>query len=857
MIGETLGQYRIDARLGSGGMGVVYRAHDERLHRQVAIKIVGVDGGGPSTPEDHARLLAEARASSALNHPHICTVYEVGESHGRAFIVMEYVEGKPLSQMVPHAGLPSDTVARYGAQIADALGHAHQRGVIHRDLKTANIVISAQDVPKVLDFGLAGRIEPRDNDTATRSSDVVEGSVLAGTLPYLPPEVLLGQPADARSDIWSLGVVLYEIATGHLPFEGRNQFDLTAAILRAPPQPFPSHVPPTLRTVVMRCLAKEPTQRYQHAGEVRAALEAIRSDITGVTAVRASRGNRPLIIAGAVILIASAATALMLLMNRRSDWESVAGRRLNRILSSEDPTSDPVLSPDGGMLCYVLHAADGRRDLYAGRVAGGARIPLTDDDAIEGTPRFSPDGEQVAFTRRTGADAIPEVRIVPSLGGDVVATIARSAFPSWSPDGRRLAYVREAEGGSATELVVSAVDGTAATVVLPADSLYPFLRYPAWSPDGAELAVVRGTGGVAGEIWLVPVQGGKPRRLLDEPATIFSDYPSFTPDGRGIVHSSNRGGATNVWVVSVAGGVPQQLTTGPGPDESPSVAKDGSIAFVNSRWRNLLRAHDQLSGASRTLVTHSPYLWAPAVSPDGREIAFSRSEVDGAWQVWSVPMEGGAARRLTSGEGGAVYPRWAPDAAFILFHSWSAPRRIGRVPRNGGPVAWLSFGSDGRDAFADISPDGRLVAFTRADAETERVYLAELSGGASRPVTSASGSVPKWSPDGLRIVFSGNRSFSGGIFTIRPDGTEQRQISREGGWPVWWPDGKQIGYIAVDAKGNQEIRVVPADGGTPRPLTEIRMVGTNHPFAVAPDGRTIVVATAEHISDEIWVLQRK
>ena len=857
MIGETLGHYTIDARLGEGGMGVVYRAHDSRLQRTVAIKLIGGSATGSSAAE-HARLLDEARAVSALNHPNICTVFEVGEVEGRAYIAMEYVEGQPLSQNVPHGGLPIETVVRYGTQIADALAHAHTRGVIHRDLKTANIVISGQGSAKVLDFGLARRIEVRGGDEATKSIELAESSVLLGTLAYVAPEVLLGQAADVRSDIWALGVVLYEISTGELPFKGRNEFDLTAGILRAPVQPFDQHVPPILRAIILRCLAKEPAQRYQHAGEVRAALEAIQSDLTTVPRVahRPFPGRHVALATGGVLLTVAIAAAWMLWPRRAGPWERTSAEGvLTRIVSSDDRTFDPTLSPDGGMLAYVAQSADGRVDLYTGRVRGGARVRLTNDDALEQTPHFSPDGEHIAFTRRGGTNAVPEIRIIPALGGDISGSVPRAAFPAWSPDGRQLVYVRRGE--KEEELTISAPDGSNPRVIMRGDSSYPFLRHPAWSPDGRDIAIVRGTGGVAGEIWLVPAGGGVPKRAIDEPASVASDTPIYTADGRGLVHSSNRGGATNIWFLPLGGGAPVRLTTGSGPDESPAVAADGAIAFVNSRWRNTLEAHDLSRGSARTLFTHTPFVWGPSVSPDGREVAFSRGEVDGTWHIWAVPFDGGAARQLTSGDAGEVYPRWAPDGSYVLFNTWSAPRRLGRVPSHGGAPTMLSFSGEGAASFADISPDGRRIAFSRAEPQGERIYVAPASGGDPQLLTSSPGAIPRWSPDGSLIAFSANRGYTGGIFLIHADGSGERRVSVEGGWPVWWPDGRRIGYLAVGANGNQEILVWSLDGSSLQTLSAIKLVGTNHPFAITRDGRTVVVSNAVHVSDEIWLLEPK
>src|SRR5262245_34793870 len=276
MIGQTLGHYRIDAELGSGGMGVVYRAHDTTLGRTVAIKLVGDRFAGEPTARE--RLMREARTASALNHPHICTIYEVGEADGQVYVVMEHVEGQPLNAG-PSVPRTTETVVRYGIQIADALAHAHQRSIVHRDLKTANVMVTPEGRTKVLDFGLAKRLAGEDlADDTTRSNDsLTEPGQIAGTLHYLAPEVLRGHPADKRADVWSLGVLLYELAAGDMPFRGKTRFEVTHAILGQEPHPLPAGVPGPLRSVILRCLAKEPAQRYQGAGEVRAALDAVES----------------------------------------------------------------------------------------------------------------------------------------------------------------------------------------------------------------------------------------------------------------------------------------------------------------------------------------------------------------------------------------------------------------------------------------------------------------------------------------------------------------------------------------------------------------------------------------------------
>lgn len=276
MIGRKLGNYHVTAKIGEGGMGVVYRAYDEVLHRDVAVKVLRKESGLHAATKD--RLLQEARASSALAHPHICTIYEVGEAEGELYVVMELLEGKTLRDLCDQTGLSPDSVVRYGAQIANALARAHGRGIVHRDLKSANIVITSDGLAKILDFGLAKRSATGTFDDATRSLASIENaSSVSGTLSYMAPELLRGEPADYRSDLWAFGVMLYEAACGRLPFAGRTGFEISSAIMREVPTALGPPIPPALWAIIQRCLAKDPAQRYQRASEIQAALEAVQS----------------------------------------------------------------------------------------------------------------------------------------------------------------------------------------------------------------------------------------------------------------------------------------------------------------------------------------------------------------------------------------------------------------------------------------------------------------------------------------------------------------------------------------------------------------------------------------------------
>ncbi len=302
----VVGKYRVIKELGRGGMGVVHKATDVKLKRTIAVKFLSPDLLGE--PDHPTRFLREAQMASALNHPHICTIYEIGEEDGVPFIAMEYVPGRPLSEITHSESLPASQVVRYGLQIAGALEYAHGQGIIHRDLKTANVMITPEGQVKILDFGLAKRLGNTTlGETADSQRSITEAGSFLGTMPYAPPEVLRGEAADARSDIWAAGVMLYEMAAGRLPFEGRTGFELTSAILRDPPAPLPSGVPIGLRSVILRCLEKDTSKRFQRAGEVRAALETLETDdMAGspASATHGRRGRRKAIVMSAILIAA-------------------------------------------------------------------------------------------------------------------------------------------------------------------------------------------------------------------------------------------------------------------------------------------------------------------------------------------------------------------------------------------------------------------------------------------------------------------------------------------------------------------------------------------------------------------------
>ncbi len=863
MIGKQFAHYVVLGQAGAGAMGVVYRARDEKLQRDVALKLPAE--GAVLTAEVRAKWLAEARAASALNHPNICTIYEVGECEGQPYIAMEYLAGAPLNERIPDGGQPTETVLEYGAQMASALEHAHTNGVLHRDLKPANVRLTNSGQLKVLDFGLAMSAKGRGLEGET-DSNAGESGAAPGTLMYMAPEVLGGTPPDVRADIWALGVVLYEMASATYPFRGKTTFGLGSAILREAPLALPMHVPPGLRAIILHCLAKQPEQRYQRASEVKAALEALHSNGGAVAAAAdpyrsrapAARGNshRYWWMVGG--LLAAIAAVIYFVPGAKPRVAAPApGGKLRLLLSTESNIAGPAISPDGKMFAYV-EKGENSDDVYVGRVAGGERVKLTKDVSRKGEPAFSPDGEKIAFARSVAEEAANEVCTIATFGGEIVPVAQGGSMPTWSPEGTRLTFVTR-KPGEPEALAIASLDGTELRTILAGDAVYPFLGRPAWSPDGKWIAVARSRGGNSREVWLVPVNGAGARQMTEGVGGVSSDTPVFSADGRGVVFRSNRGGAWNLWYQELGGRGATQLTTGPGPDSTPSVARDGTIAFLNSRTRTVLLLYELATGQSRTILRDTAIFWGPAFSPDGAEVAYARGEPDGSWHLWTVTTAGREARQLTSGKVPEIYARYAPDGREIYYSTWGPePLTIGRVARKGGPTRALEPNATTSDSYADISPDGNWLVFARTENKVSHVYVRLADGtGEARRVVASPGTVPRWSPDGKWIAFSPDRGFVGGVLVVRPDGSGLKRVAERGGWSVWWPGGEKIGMQTVGPEGNTEITVVTLATGEKKVLPRLQFSGVNYPFDVSRDGKWLVTTNSQHESDEIWLLERE
>ena len=815
--GSLAGPYEIMSTLGSGGMGTVYLARDRRLGRRVALKVLHDSAGGSA----RARLLHEARAASALNHPHICQVYDVGEQDGWPWIAMEYVDGPPLEQTIPAGGFDPDEALRIAIQIADALAEAHAHGIVHRDLKSANVVCDREGRARILDFGIAARLPREVAEQVTRTQGVIEEQgTLVGTLPYMAPEVLKGTRADERSDLWSLGVLLHEMLAGARPFRGDTALALASAIIEQSPPPLPASAPPGVAAAVSRLLAKNPAERYRSAAEARATFEALRAGL--VSTGRPVRRTPGLWIGGAlatVVVVASlawiwfaSAAALSLSEHRLL---SVSGRA----------ERSPALSPDGSQLAFVAADEQGVSQVFVRNLTADKAVQITFGDRPASRPRWRSSGDQIVYAAGGG------LWRVPPLGGEPTRLVERGTNPNFSRKGARMVYERD------LQIWTAAADGSDAGPVpgVPR-KYYSIASGPAFSPDGQWIAYFRPEKGPNGDLWVVPAAGGTPRQLTHDLRE--GGWPVWTADGKWIVVSSARAGSRTLWQVPVEGGDPLPLTTGAGEDDEPDLAADGSrIVYSNVRHRWKLRIRDLATGDERELLERRSELLFPLFSPDGRHLTFF-GRADYGVAISTMAADGTGLRQLTAGRELNHQPRWGHDGAHIYFYQAAPDSSFRRIPAVGGASTAFRDWSWEIQNSAFFDPTGRLIAYTRnrpLDTPTggsEALVIHDIETGQDRVLPGEHSHLGRWSPDGRELAVWRH---DGNVWRCEVERGVCRLVT-QGTLPVWSGNAQRI-YVMRGSVDATEVWSVDRDGGDSRleaPLGSFRSL--DRYFDVSRDG---------------------
>jgi Tol biopolymer transport system component len=842
-------------------MGEVYRARDTRLGRTVAIKILPAELSG--SPGFRERFAREARAVSAVEHPHICALYDVGTADDVDFLVMQYVEGETLAGRLRGGPIPLREALHLARQVASGLEAAHERGVLHRDLKPSNIQVTPDGNAKILDFGLARSLltaPPGEGPEDSTVTALTEARAVVGTVGYMSPEQTLGGAVDRRSDIWSFGCVLFEMLSGRRTFEGGTVTQVLASAVGREPDwtVLPEGTPRRVRDLLRRCLQKEPARRLRDIGDARLELEDAEAEPPPEP--EAGRGTAPrrrsLLLAWGVAGVA-AILALASLLTRLPGTGGGSAMRFSAVTTFSGVETQPALSPDGRSVVFVSNHG-GQWDVYVGLVAGGNVVRITDTPEIEARPRWSPDGARILFARMNES-GLQDLWVVSALGGAARRVVTDGAQPAWSPDGGSIAY---ASGGAIW--ICDATGGNPRAVTRPEPPLGH--NQPAFSRDGRRIAFVRRSDGPYGELAVVDPGTAAVRHLTRDGALAWS--PVWSPDDRFIYFTSSRGGTMNIWRIPSGSGEPERVTAGQGADMEIDLSADGSRIVYASFRSNINLAEVSLEPESlgrRKWLTSDAARgeFAPRYSPDGRRIAYFSNRTGAEREaIWVMGADGENPVKLVEDDHVNVFPRWEGDGGHLVYVSHTAalggPEQLRRVPLAGGAPQELPV-RPWRAIWGDVGPDGRLIYQTSP--RSGEVY--DPRTGQRQPIESLP-SAPWWSPDGRAIAYA-IRPGSGddaeiGLWIAEPGGDARRVFE---GWVLWFawagagellalegkPDFKGVLW-RVDAEGRREV-ALPEVGIFRR---EHEAVVSPIRFDVHPDGRRIVIEALELLESDIGMI---
>ena len=871
MIGRTLGHYKVLSKLGSGGMGQVFAAEDTKLLRNVALKLLHEEM--TSSAARLIRFEREARAVAAFNHPNIVTIYSVEEVEGLHFIVMELVQGKRLSEMIPRAGMALAKFFEIAIPIASAVSAAHEQAITHRDLKPDNLMVTDEGQVKVLDFGLAKpreEIPPPGEGSELPTEHLTEEGAVLGTVAYMSPEQAEGKSVDHRSDIFSLGIVFYEMLVGRGPFHGETPASVVAAILRDSPVSVTSinpSLPRELSRIVKRCLVKDPDRRYQTAKDLRNDLEDLKQELdsgealeAGVTGVGDSAVKKNFVLAGAAAVLLCI-TIIFLLMQTAWKEEKASSvpvqGTFRQVTLEEGQELNPSLSSDGNLVVYQSRAS-GNWDIYQQRVGGERGFNLTEDSTTDDTqPAFSPDGESIAFRSERDGGGI----FLMGATGESVRRLTDFGFnPSWSPDSQGIALATEgvydplSRGGNSQVWVVAVANGEK-RLLAEGDAVQP-----SFSPHGQRIAYWGVSGGQR-DLWTVGTNGGDPVPVTKD---IDVDWnPVWSPDGLYLYFSSDRGGSMNLWRVPIQEasgevlGEPEPVTTPSSHVSGISMARNSfrvayaSEASTSHLWRiGFDPDREIVEGRPLPITRGSRMVGEHDVSPDGEWLvagSYGRQE-----SIFVLRTDGTGFRQLTDDRYRNRIPRWSPDGKQIAFFS----NRTGNydvwiLHPDGSGLRQLSGDPDRELSFPVWSPDGsQLACVDGSDTvlvldprKPPREQSPETLPGFQRGGDSFWPC--SWSPDG-RWLAGYLLNPGAGIWIYSIDSRELLTLTDFGSYPVWLSDSRRLLFEEAG-----ELYIVDRMSKEPRVLFS-HSQGWLHP-TLSKDNRTIYL-TLSSLEADIWLL---